>query len=71
LKFISAVNSLLFSRRLLVFMFLLLFMSETFSYSMFASLAKIFLLVDALQLIMLVVGALIYLEPKLFLSIIF
>jgi hypothetical protein len=47
LKFILALNSLLLFRKLLVFMFLL-GMSETFLYSMFASLAKVFFLVDAL-----------------------
>jgi hypothetical protein len=68
-KFILVLNSVLFWN-LLVFD-ILLGISETVFCSISALQVKVALLLDAFQLLMLFVGAPTYLEPKLFLLIIF
>jgi hypothetical protein len=60
-----------FKEQSILYLFLLLGISETFLCSVSALLVKIALVLGALQLLMLFVETLKYLEPKLFLLIIF
>jgi hypothetical protein len=69
-KFTFAINSGILFWKLLLFKYLLS-ISENFPCSISALQVKTVLLLDALHLIMLFVGMMAYVEPKMFLLIIF